>query len=384
MALLVAEELLRVIIRIGGDYAIYGCHELVLMDDKGQIPVIDVFAGMGCASLGLRNAGFRIAGALEIDPIRCELYEKNLGVKPVQCDVIEISGRVLLRSSQIRKGERFVMVGCPPCQSFSSLADTKGVDTLNDPRSKYVQKFAELVKEMVPACVVFENVRGMISGPGKRFFKRYLSDMEKAGYKTRYGVLNTADYGVPQNRRRIVSISVKKKFLRNGALGEIEKFLVQKNEKRTVRDAFMDLMPLERGKQDPNDAHHSARNHGEKVSNMIEHVSKDGGSRRSMPRDLWLECHKKIKSGAETVYGRMWWDEPSPTMTCRCTTPACGRFIHPEEHRGITIREAARLQTIPDSFQLSGSRQKNEAMIGDAVPVHLARRIGDLLMAVLN
>ena len=118
------------------------------MDDKGQIPVIDVFAGMGCASLGLRNAGFRIAGALEIDPIRCELYEKNLGVKPVQCDVIEISGRVLLRSSQIRKGERFVMVGCPPCQSFSSLADTKGVDTLNDPRSKYVQKFAELVKEM--------------------------------------------------------------------------------------------------------------------------------------------------------------------------------------------------------------------------------------------
>ena len=99
---------------------------------------------------------------------------------------------------------------------------------------------------------------------------------------------------------------------------------------------------------------------------------------------MWLECHKKLGGGAETSYGRMRWDAPSPTITCRCIVPACGRFTHPVRNRGITVREAARLQTIPDGAKLSGYRQKNAAIIGDAVPVLLARRIAEMLRGVVR
>ncbi len=339
---------------------------------------------MGCASLGFRQAGFEIATALEINPIRCEVYESNLKVKPIIRDVMNVDGKQILKAGKIRKTERFCIVGCPPCQSFSKLSDTTSVNASSDPRSKYVKKFAKIIEETKPTAVVFENVAWMVKGPGKKFFEYYLKKLEKAGYSTVFNTVNAADFNVPQNRHRVIAISIKKKHMTQKVQKSLQKFLnTKKRNHKTVKDAIKDLKPISVGKKDIEDNLHFSRNHDPKVLKIIKAIPKNGGSRTQLPRNLWLECHKKIKHGADSVYGRMWWDKPAPTMTCRCTTPACGRFIHPSQNRGISLREAMRIQTIPDNFQMGGNRQRAEEMIGDAVPVHLAKRIGIQLMQIL-
>jgi len=347
--------------------------------------LIDIFSGMGCASIGFKKAGFEIAAALEIDPVRCETYKKNLKMQPIQANVMKVNGKMLLSEAKLKRGGRFCVVGCPPCQSFSKLSDTTGVDVMSDPRSKYVKKFAKLIGETKPVAVVFENVSWMVEGPGKKFFDHYVKQLEKFGYRTVFNTINAIDYGVPQNRKRIIAISIRKKFFGKGAEEKLSKFLhIKKRKYKTVQDAIKNLKPLAAGRADHNDHLHFAREHEPKVLRMFNAIPKNGGSRRDLPRRLWLECHKKIKHGADSVYGRMSWENPSPTMTCRCTSPACGRFIHPTQNRGITLREAMRLQTIPDSFKLTCKRQRAEEMIGDAVPVHLAERIGQKLLQVLQ
>ena len=355
-----------------------------MMKRKDCPRLVDLFCGMGCASMGFKEAGFEPAAALEIDPLRCVLYRANVGIAPVQADVMDMSGKSLLRAGGLRKGGRFCVVGCPPCQSFSSLADTRGTSKMFGIRSGYVRKFASLVVEMMPLAVVFENVQGMVGGSGKKFFEEYLATLDEAEYRTRYAVVNAADFGVPQNRKRVIAVSVRRKAVKEETMDEICRFLRSKiGKQRTVRDAIWKLKPLESGESDPKDPHHRAILHGPKVMEMISNVPKDGGSRKALPRSLWLECHKKIPKGAETSYGRMRWDAPSPTITCRCTTPACGRFTHPFRDRGITIREAARLQTIPDRAKLSKYKSRNEEIIGDAVPVLMAQRIAERLRDIV-
>ena len=348
------------------------------------MPMIDLFAGMGCASMGFKEAGFEPVAALEIDPLRCDLYRKNIGITPIQADVMNVSGNDLLRAGGLKKGGMFCVVGCPPCQSFSSLADTSGSGEMFDARSEYVRKFASLMVEMMPAAVVFENVQGMISGSGKKFFNEYIDTLDQSGYQTRHRVVNAADFGVPQNRKRVIAVSVRKDMVKKEIMDEIKNFLLSKIDKRrTVKEFIGNLTPLESGESDPNDPYHQASSHGTKTLEMISNIPKDGGSRKDLPRRLWLDCHKNLSGGAETSYGRMRWDNPSPTITCRCTTPACGRFTHPSQDRGITIREAARLQTIPDGIKLSKYRSRNETMIGDAVPVLMAQRIAENLRGII-
>ena len=356
------------------------------MKHKDCPRLVDIFCGMGCASMGFKEAGFKPAAALEIDPLRCDLYCENVGIEPMQADVMGVSGKSLLRAGDLRKGGKFCVVGCPPCQSFSSLADTRGTGKMFNVRSGYVRKFASLVVEMMPLVVVFENVQGMIGGSGKKFFDEYVATLDKAGYRTRHAVVNAADFGVPQNRKRVIAVSVRNDSAKEETMDEIGSFLHSKvNKQRTVRDVIwdLDLEPLESGESDLNDPHHQASLHGPKVQEMINKVPKDGGSRKDLPKSLWLECHKKIPKGAETSYGRMRWDAPSPTITCRCTTPACGRFTHPARNRGITVREAARLQTIPDHVKLSKYKSKNAEIVGDAVPVLMAQRIAEKLRGIV-
>ena len=355
------------------------------MTRKDRLKLVDLFCGMGCASMGFKKAGFVPVVALEIDPSRCDLYRKNIGISPIQADVMNVSGKDLLYAGGLRKGGMFCMVGCPPCQSFSSLADTKGTNKMFDVRSKYVQKFAQLAVEMKPLVVVFENVQGMIWGAGKKFFDEYIEILDNAGYKTCHHVVNAADFGVPQNRKRVIAVSIKNSVARKKILNEIECFLHSTTTAPcTVGDKIKDLMPLEPGESDPDDPHHSASMHGPKVQEIINNIPINGGSRKNLPKKLWLNCHKRLTGGAEASYGRMRWNDQAPTITCRCTTPACGRFTHPYQNRGITIREAARLQTIPDHAKLSEYKGKNEAIIGDAVPVLLAQKIAEKLQDVVG
>ena len=348
-------------------------------------PLVDMFAGAGCASLGFLREGFDVVAALEIDRRRCDIYERNIGLRPVQKDATDTTGAEMLRAAGLRRGSRFCMVGCPPCQSFSKLSDTRGVGAAGDPRSRLVSKFGSLVDEMRPTAVVFENVAWMASGPGKAFLDGYIEALEGAGYRTVHKTINASQTGVPQNRKRVIAVSVKERLLNAARSALLDKFdEAEPAERRTVRDALSGLAPLRSGHKSRSDPLHFASAHGARVTEVIQHVPKNGGSRKDIPRRLWLECHKRLCGGAETSYGRMWWDRPSPTMTRRCTSPACGRFIHPSQDRGITLREAARLQTIPDSFDFGGSTAAAiGSMIGDAVPVDLAawiaRRLRDVI-----
>lgn len=350
-------------------------------------PLIDMFSGAGCASLGFRKAGFNIVGALELNANRCDVYEKNFHYRPIQKDVLDVDADEMLKAAKLRKGSKFCVVGCPPCQSFSKLSDTRSINTNEDPRSRFVIKFATLMIEMMPMAIIFENVSWMVHGPGKKFFNKYLNKLNKFDYYTVYKIINAADAGIPQNRKRVVAISIRKKFLTKDKIKQLDQFHQIKTKRtKTVRDVICDLPTLKSGQQDAEDPLHFSGMHSKKVLEIIKYVPKNGGSRTQIPRRLWLNCHKKLKKGgAETVYGRMSWDKPSPTITCRCTAPSCGRFIHPVQNRGITLREAARLQTIPDSFDFGNcSATSIQSMIGDGVPVELAKHIGIRLKQILS
>ena len=219
------------------------------MKRKGSLNLVDLFCGMGCASMGFREAGFEPAAALEIDPLRCDLYKENVGIVPIQQDVMDVSGKDLLRAGGLRKGGWFCVVGCPPCQSFSSLADTKGTNKMFDARSGYVRKFANLVIEMMPVAVVFENVQGMVGGSGRRFFDEYLNALGSMKYRTRHEVVNAADFGVPQNRKRVIAISIRGDVATDEIMDRIYCFLRGSvSKRRTVEDAIGDLMPLKPGR----------------------------------------------------------------------------------------------------------------------------------------
>jgi len=340
--------------------------------------VIDLFCGCGGASLGLRLAGHKVVAAVDIDPIACKTYSKNLGLEPICDDLRYLSGYQILNKCDFKEGEIDIVVGCPPCQGFSSLRRTRYPNG-GDSRNGLIRTFLERINEIKPKAVIFENVPGLVRGNGLSYFRFFINKIEKMGYKTSWEVINAADYGIPQHRRRVVALSVKDtdepppfppKTHANPEVAERDL-----SPWKTVRDAIADLPPLLPGESHPSIPNHVARKHTPRVLEIIKAVPKNGGSRRSLPSNLWLPCHVKLKKrkrrGAESVYGRMCWDKPSPTITCRCTTPSSGRFIHPEQDRAITPREAARLQTFPDDFVFPKEFSHAERLIGNAVPAYL-------------
>jgi len=355
--------------------------------------LLDIFSGCGGASLGFKEAGYEIKGAIDIDQDSCTTYENNLKVKPLIKDILNLEKNELLSLIGMQKGELDVIIGCPPCQSFSSLRRTT-MGNSKDSKDNLVLEFANIISEIKPKSIVFENVSGINLGRGKVFLDKFLNKIKKLGYIYVAKVVNAADFGVPQFRKRLVCIAVDKTIL-NG----IELQLPNKTHSdpktadilnlpkwQTVRDAIGDLPKLKSGERTITPPNHFAKDHTVETLNLIKHIPKDGGGRKNLPKNLWLKCHKNLEDGkgAESVYGRLWWDKPSSTMTSRCTTPSSGRFIHPEQDRGITPREAARFQTFPDDFTFHGSRHSIERQIGNAMPVELMRVIALKLKEILN
>ncbi len=339
------------------------------------LKAVDLFCGCGGASLGLKQAGCRIAAAVDNDPIACKTFAENVGVEPFCRDLRTFDGHQILEMSGKRKDDIDLVVGCPPCQGFSSLRRTRYPNG-DDPRKDLISVFLERVKEIQPRGVIFENVPGIIRGEGLGYFQSYLAQMRQMGYETSWKLVNAADYGVPQFRRRVVALSVR------DAVGlppfpprthsNPEKASGDLLPWKTVRDAIGNLPPLEAGESHSSIPNYVARNHSLRVLEIIKNIPKNGGSRRSLPSELWLPCHMKLRKtkgrGAESVYGRMSWENPSPTITCRCTTPSSGRFIHPEQDRAITLREAARLQSFTDDSKFPSVFVWSERLIGNAVP----------------
>ena len=321
---------------------------------------IDLFSGCGGLTLGLKQAGFQVVGAVEIDPLAVETYQANhKKVFVWEKDITKISIRQVRKHLGLTPGQLDLLAGCPPCQGFSTMTTLNGKRGMNDARNDLVFQFLRFVRGLRPKAVMMENVPGLAKDA--RILK-VAKALKRMGYHCKYDVLDAADYGVPQRRWRFILV---------GGFGKEIPFGKTARKKRTVREAFACLG--KNAKSDP--LHNLPENRSAKVMERIRAIPKDGGSRLALGEEPQLECHRKC-SGFKDVYGRMTWDDVSPTITGGCFNPSKGRFIHPAQDRAISMREAALLQSFPADYFFSGKRGKCSIalMIGNALPPEFIRR----------
>lgn len=342
--------------------------------------VIDLFAGVGGLSLGFENAGFHILLANEYDESIAASYVKNH--RDTNMIVGDITQLDLKKTFGAYIGTD-VVIGGPPCQGFSQKGKRL---SLNDPRNFLFKYYVKVVDLIQPKYFVMENVPNLLSTENG-FFKKELETLfNKMGYNTKMGVLNASDYGVPQNRRRAVIIGKK------GT--EAPSLPIPQDGKVTIWEAISDLYFLNSGEGDevqpyriePESVYEKKLRGSEKV--LHNHIStkhsKIALERLSMippnaGREVLPKEHrtKSIYSGTWT---RMRTDEISATITTRFDTPSSGKFTHPFLDRAITVREAARLQSFPDSFVFYGNKGSQMKQVGNAVPPLLAEAIAMSIM----
>jgi DNA (cytosine-5)-methyltransferase 1 len=325
--------------------------------------VVDLFCGVGGLTYGFRKEGFNVVAGIDTDK-RCRFaYEDNNGARFIEADVAKVAPRSI--RSLFPQGDIRVLAGCAPCQPFSIYRNGKK----RGEKWKLLNAFASLVEETHPEIVTMENVPQLIR---HTVFDRFVRSLEKAGYWSSCYIARSHLYGVPQKRTRLVLFASR--------LGAIEIIPPTNGEDDaiTVRDAIGDLERLNAGEASKQDLLHRARNLSDLNKRRIA-ATKMGGWWRDWDESLILKCHKKRKGKTyRTVYGRMHWSRPAPTITTQCIGIGNGQFGHPEQDRAITCREAALLQTFPKKYEFVRSEDliSMEAIalhIGNAVPVRLGR-----------
>lgn len=331
------------------------------MKANSKPKAIDLFAGCGGLTTGLKKAGFSVVGAVEFNSAACDVYKLNHSkVSLWESDIVGLSSNDILDELGIKKGELDLLAGCPPCQGFSSVRTLNGKRKIVDERNDLIFEFLRMVKELLPRTVMLENVPGLAADERIQKFKRSLRGL---GYSVQDKVLDVSEYAVPQRRNRLVLLA--------GRSGPIE-FAKPARCRKTVRSAIGSLPTP----GDSGDAIHDLpENRTERIQRLIACIPRDGGSRTDLPKKLRLKCHEKC-DGFKDVYGRMSWDDVSPTLTTGCFNPSKGRFLHPEEDRTITMREAAILQTFPLRYKFLASLGKVTlaTQIGNALPPEFVRR----------
>lgn len=320
---------------------------------------IDLFSGCGGLSLGLRCAGFNVIAAIEKDPLAVSTYKKNHSdtlILPV--DIRTINPEILKERLGIRIEELDLLAGCPPCQGFSSLRTLNGSRNIVDPMNELVLEFLRFVRAFKPKCVMMENVPALLKDSRLQHIQKELSDL---GYLSEAKVVNAADFGVPQRRLRMVLICSR--------IGR--PIFSQPLQGRQTVAAAIGRLPSPQKSSDP--VHNYNVRRAEHVVSLIRRIPKNGGSRTDLPEKDQLNCHKKF-DGFKDIYGRMAWDKPAPTITGGCINPSKGRFLHPQSDRAITLREAAILQSFPESYKFDMSRGRYPAaqLIGNAFPPKFA------------
>ena len=324
------------------------------MKKQKKPKAIDLFCGCGGLTLGMKQAGFEVIGAVDNDHLAVETYKANHeDVEVWEEDITTLTIGEVKKRLNLKEGELDLLAGCPPCQGFSTMRTLNGGKRIRDGRNKLIEDFQRFVEELLPKAVMMENVPGLRKN--KRF-KSLCRILRKLGYIVNHDVLNAADYGVPQRRRRLILLAGKGK--------KIE--FAKKTKKKTVAHAIKD-MPRQSESGDP--LHDYKERRSEKVKRLIKRIPKDGGSRKDLGKRYQLKCHKRC-DGFKDVYGRMAWKKPAPTITSGCTNPSKGRFLHPEKNRAITLREAALLQSFPKDykFNVSIGKGKIAELIGNALP----------------
>lgn len=347
------------------------------------IQVLDFFSGAGGTSLGFAALNsvvpaFKMLGGCDINEVSARTYSQNYNTPLIQEDIVTLANdnnalNDLLSEIGFDYSKPTVLIGCAPCQGFSSHRKRRW-DEDDDVRNSLVMAFATIVSKIKPDVIVMENVPEFLSEKYWRYFSAAKRSYEQIGYTVKEHIYNAAAFGVPQDRFRTIVIGMKKDFL-------LPEGYLQPSEYHTVRDAISDLPPVSAGVADPNDPLHKSVAHKKSTLEVIKQVPHDGGNR---PEGVGPECLDKVK-GFYDVYGRLYWDKPSITITHYARNPASGRYTHPEQDRGLTAREAARLQSFPDGFVFEGKSDDVYRQIGEAVPPMLSSAIAaNILIELLS
>ena len=334
--------------------------------------VVDLFCGVGALSHGLKLAGCEILAGYDMDA-RCQYaFETNNGGKFFKRDVGKMSAYEIM--SHYSGDAPTVLAGCAPCQPFSSYKQRYA----EDPQWELVTKFAELAAEVQPDFVTMENVPDLLRYKNGDVFRQFKKILNDAGYPVRTTIAKCELFGVPQSRRRLVVVAAHRRKIGRLVPGE--------SVGRTVRQTIENLPPIPAGGTDTSDFLHVAASLSPLNMKRMK-AALPGGTWRDWPEELRAECHRRPSGKTYPgVYARMEWDKPSPTMTTQCFGFGNGRFGHPEQHRAISLREAALLQSFPPEYQFVPAEERPGMKevgrwIGNAVPVELGRAIGHTIIA---
>lgn len=324
-----------------------------------KINAIDLFSGCGGLTEGMHKAGFTTKIAVEIVPLAVRAYKMNHPETDViQKDIRQISINEI--KAKLNGETLHLLAGCPPCQGFSSIRRLNRAECIEDDRNSLVLEYLRFVKELKPLAIMMENVPAL---KDYSVFQEVVEELRILGYNPDVKVVNVREYGVPQSRRRLVMV---------GMLNDTIKVADGIGVKKTVRQVIANLQPPGLS-TDP--LQKIVSNHTPKIMEMIRRTPHNGGSRKDLPESFRLKCHQKENVGFNDVYGRLRWDDYSTTITGGCLNPSKGRFLHPEQDRVITPREAAMLQSFPENYKFPTDISKTALalLIGNALPPEFSR-----------
>lgn len=335
-----------------------------------EIEAIDLFCGVGGLTHGLEQAGVNVKAGYDLDK-KCRYpYEENNDADYISQDVKSLEPEKV--SSHFSEGSKTLIAGCAPCQPFSNMSNDS---TKKDSKWALLKDFARIVENIKPDFVTMENVPPVRN---YKVFEEFVSRLENSGYEVNYNQVYAPKYGIPQTRKRLILIASLDKECKLP-----DPIYAKEESYPTVREKIGDLPEITAGEKHSEDPLHWCAGLSQKNLKRIRQSS-PGGTWEDWDDDLILDCHKKDSgSSYKSVYGRMEWDEPSPTITTQAYAYGSGRFGHPEQDRAISLREAAMLQTFPENYKFIDPEDEDPnkteigRMIGNAVPVKLGRIIGE-------
>jgi DNA (cytosine-5)-methyltransferase 1 len=343
--------------------------------------------------------GFEIVGAVDLEKGKpghgksrgtstgCNpTYARNIGVEPKNADLSTLSARAFREELELAPGDLDVLISCAPCTGFSQKNANNHVR--DDPRNQLVERTADFVAEMLPEFLVMENVKELLNGNQRHHFEALRRRLEKElGYSVWAEIHDLSNLGLPQRRIRALVIA-----RREGPIVGLQESSMGEN---TVRSAIGHLPPIEAGEQHPDDPMHVAPRMSKRVMDRIMAIPQDGGSWGDVMNDPSLSDEQKqyllipamfrARPGSfPDVYGRLWWDRPAITITRECGHVGNGRYVHPEQHRLLSVREMALLQGFPTGYHFEGRLVAKYNQIGDAVPPLIAAQIAAHIEKIKN